>query len=90
MRSEIVKTLIYLMSVLPLYKRLSAICYFHSDDHDDVSQQRAIGLFKRKMNETDFTIMIKRSTEFLLTVDFIPHDLSFRQVEDILDSLHKR
>lgn len=64
--------------------------FFHPDDHGGVTQQRAIGLFKRKTTEADFTITIKKPSEFYLTVDFISHGLSFRQVQAVLDSLHKR
>ena len=47
-------------------------------------------LFTCQTTENEFTITIKKSTEFYIAVDFISHGLSFRQVENTFDSLRKR
>src|SRR5205814_10561100 len=64
--------------------------FFHPDDHSGISREVAIQLFTRQKTENEFTITIKKSTEFYIAVDFISHGLSFRQVENTFDSLRKR
>jgi hypothetical protein len=64
--------------------------FFHPDDHGGISQQRALQLFTRQTPENEFTITIKKPTEFYIAVDFISHGLSFRQVENAFESLRKR
>ena len=61
--------------------------FFHLDDHGGISRERAIQLFTRQTTENEFTITIKKSTEFYIAVDFISHGLSFRQVENTFDSV---
>ena len=64
--------------------------FFHPDDHGGISPEWAIQLFMHQTTENEFTITIKKSTEFYIAVDFISHGLTFRQVENTFDSLRKR
>ena len=89
MRLEMAKTLVFKINP-SIVQEIIGDMFFHPDDHGGISRERAIQLFTRQTTENEFTITIKKSTEFYIAVDFISHGLSFRQVENTFDSLRKR
>ena len=64
--------------------------FFHSDDHGDVTQQRALKLFKRDSNDEMYKVTLKNPSHVSLAIDFIANGLSFRQVQETFDNLRKR
>lgn len=64
--------------------------FFHPDDHDSTSHTNALRLFKRDNNTGKYKVTRDTSLQFDLIVDFIAADLSFRQVESILNGFKDR
>lgn len=65
------------------------ICFFHPNEQELVTQERALNIFKPD-ESGGYTITVKQSRAFIHTIDCIVGGLSFRQVEVITSSQKKR
>ena len=74
---EMVKALLCLELTLRVQEIIGDM-FFHPDDHGSISRQWAIQLFMRQTTKNEVTIMIKKSMEFYMAIDFISHSFSFR------------
>jgi hypothetical protein len=60
--------------------------FFHPDDYGSSSYVNAMKLFKRNTTYDDYTITITNPMQFQLAVGFIAAGLSFRQVDNVLNT----
>ena len=58
--------------------------FFHPNDQEGITRERVLRLYQSNKDRTAYSITIKNSTLFKLTVDHIATGLSFRQKELII------
>lgn len=59
--------------------------FFNTDNHANTSYANALNLFKRNNNIDRYKITRENSLQFDLIIDFIATNLSFHQIESVLN-----
>lgn len=63
--------------------------FFHPDEHSGISHAKVLNLFKRNMGNADYTVIIKNPMQFHLVIDYVGAGLSFRQVNNVIQTTKK-